>query len=133
MTGVFIVITNRRAAIASQSRLIIIALSGNYVQTNRLLPTIQLASTRSRQLQPYMAQTVQRGDKGVSAGTKRKAAASSGPSSPVAKKAKTATARKSTGGKAPRSSARGAADAGAQDGAVAGTSAGARSMFVTPL
>jgi len=50
-----------------------------------------------------MAQTVQKGRKVVASGSKRKQAdASSDPSSPVpAKKTKTATARKSTGGQPP--------------------------------
>lgn len=50
-----------------------------------------------------MAQTVQKGRKVVASGSKRKQAdASSEPSSPVpAKKTKTATARKSTGGHPP--------------------------------
>lgn len=49
-----------------------------------------------------MAQTVQRG---AASGSKRKApATSSDPPTPAAKKGKTATARKSTGGRAPRQS-----------------------------
>ena len=49
-----------------------------------------------------MAQTVQKGGKGAAAGSKRgHAPEGSDPASP-AKKSKTATARKSTGGRAPK-------------------------------
>jgi histone H3/H4 len=71
-----------------------------------------------------MAQTVQKGAKVVSAGSKRKApATSSNQGSPVAKKAKPATARKSTGGQPPKKKAVNAAN---EDDIASGTRAGGR-------
>jgi hypothetical protein len=72
-----------------------------------------------------MAQTVQKGVKDASVGSKRKStAAVSGPDSPVTKKAKTATARKSSGGKAPKPKAANTNDVSS------GTSARARRLFL---
>ncbi|KAG5342532.1 hypothetical protein C0989_000660 [Termitomyces sp. Mn162] len=63
-----------------------------------------------------MAQTVQRG--GPSGSSKRKAPQTdSDPPTPAPKRSKTATARKSTGGRPPRSSTAGPASAAGQQGA----------------
>jgi histone H3-like centromeric protein A len=70
-----------------------------------------------------MAQTVQRGTGPVASGSGRRAPSSSGPTSPAAKKSRTATARKSTGGQPPRGATR---NANAEDD---GTRAGGRSLL----
>lgn len=73
-----------------------------------------------------MAQTVQRGAKGAASGSKRKApTTSSNPPSPAAKKSKTATARKSTGGQSRRG------HTGSDD--VSGIRGGDRGMLISPF
>jgi hypothetical protein len=116
-----------------------IALSGNRVEKLRNLPvlyffslwTLLLCFTNCsiRFAESFMAQTVQSGAKSVSAGSKRKNA----PTDPVTptKKTKTVTARKRTGGKAPRRLSGAGNDANSEDGP-SGSRSGAQGMFFIP-